>query len=409
MTVTTTPLALTPERQAALDVGELIAGGTFTTVEGTRVGIAQGAIKRAGRDDVLVLVADGPAAAVTTRSTAAAAPCLWTRAQVPGRIRAVVVNSGNANASTGEQGRRDAEAMAEAVADVLGTQKDAVLVCSTGVIGVPMPMDRVLPAVRAAAGALGTDGHRAARAILTTDLVAKEAACRVGEVMVGGIAKGSGMIHPNMGTMLGFVATDAIVSAEALQALTERVTDLTFNAVTVDGDMSTNDTLIVQSTGLGVRCEPGTAAFADLETALVRVCRSLARAIAQDGEGASHLLTLIIEGCADDATAREAARAVGRSPLVKTAIHGRDANWGRIVGALGAAGVPGLEQLDLDLAGIPVLRAGRPLRFDEEAARAALTEFEVVIHARLPGPGFGVAWACDLTNDYIRINADYRS
>ncbi len=401
----------TPLVALSLPLPALLPGGTYTSVAGARVGVAQGAIKRAGRDDVVVFVAEGPTAAVTTRSTAASAPCLWTRARVPARRVAAVVNSGNSNASTGAQGHRDAAAMAAEVAQVLGCSPDDVLVCSTGVIGVPMPMDRVLPAVRSAAGALGPDGARAARAILTTDLVPKEAACVAEGVTVGGVAKGSGMIHPNMGTMLAFVATDARVSAEHLQQLTESVADQTFNAVTVDGDTSTSDTLIVQATGLGPAAEPGTAAWRGLEAALTAVCRHLARAIARDGEGAEHLLTVIVEGVGSDALARDAARAVARSPLVKTAVHGRDANWGRVVGALGAAGVPDLHTLSLDLAGIPVLRDGQPVAFDEAAAREALGADEVVIHARLPGggPGRGEAWGCDLTAGYVRINADYRS
>lgn len=399
-----------PLPPVSFDLAPLLAGGTYTTVAGTRVGIAQAAIKRAGRDDVVVLVAEGPTAAVTTRSTAASAPCLWTRARVPGNCTAVVVNSGNANASTGAQGHTDTQAMARAVAETLGCSENAVLVCSTGVIGVPMPMERVLLGVRAAASALGTDGDRAAKAILTTDLVDKQAACRVGEVTVGGIAKGSGMIHPDMGTMLGFVATDARVDGSVLQALVEAITERTFNAVTVDGDVSTSDTLIVQSTGLGVVAAPGSQALSDLERALEAVCTSLARAIARDGEGAEHLVTVVVEGLASDEAARQAARAVARSPLVKTAIHGRDANWGRVVGALGAARVPGLDALDLDLAGLPVLRGGRPIPFDETAARQALSASEVVIHARLPsGAGRGVAWGCDLTAGYVSINADYRS
>lgn len=408
----TTPLAeIAPLTPPEARLSPLLPNGTYTSVPGTRVGVAQGAIKRAGRDDVVVFVAEGATAAVTTRSTAASAPCLWTRARVPARRVAAVVNSGNANASTGRQGHLDAAAMAQAVAEVLGCAADDVLVCSTGVIGVPMPMARVLPAVRAAAAHLGSDGPRAARAILTTDLVPKEAACVDSGVTVGGVAKGSGMIHPNMGTMLAFVATDARVDPAALQTLTEAIADETFNAVTVDGDTSTSDTLIVQSTGLGPEARPGTAAWSGLERGLRAVCRHLARAVARDGEGAEHLLTVIVEGLPTDQAAREAARCVARSPLVKTAVHGRDANWGRVVGALGAAGVPGLDTLDLDLAGIPVLRAGQPVRFDEDAAHEALGRDEVVIHARFPGdaPGVGVAWGCDLSAGYVRINADYRS
>jgi glutamate N-acetyltransferase/amino-acid N-acetyltransferase len=217
------------------------------------------------------------------------------------------------------------------------------------------------------------------------------------------------MIHPDMATMLAFLATDARVSPPHLQALLSRVADRTFHQVTVDGDTSTNDTVVLQATGLGPEARPGTDAFGALESALTEVARRLARAIARDGEGATRLLTVTVEGLADDAAARRAARAVARSPLVKTAVHGRDPNWGRVVGALGAAGVPGLDRLDLDLAGVPVLRAGRPIGFDEAAASDALGAEEVVVSARFPGPGRGEAWGCDLTEGYVRINASYRT
>lgn len=383
-------------------------GGTFTDIAGTQAGVAQGAIKRAGRDDVVVLVAPGSAAAVTTRSTAAAAPCLWTRALVPGRAHAVVVNAGNANASTGVQGERDVRVTAAAAAQALGCAASEVLICSTGVIGVPMPMDRLVTAVVAAAQDLGPHGHRAARAILTTDLVPKEALVQVGDVRVAGIAKGSGMIHPDMATMLAFLATDAAVEPALLQEVLAAAVRRTFNAVTVDGDMSTNDTVTLHATGRGVEVRRGDPAEGALRDAVESVCLRLARAIARDGEGADHLVEVLVEGTADEATAMAAARAVARSPLVKTAIHGRDPNWGRIVGALGAAGVP-LGGLDLDLAGVPVLRDGAPLPFDEAGASAALEAPDVQIHARLPGPGLGWAWGCDLSERYVHINADYRS
>ena len=401
----TRPLPL-PEMPAP----PLLPGGTLTDVTGVRVGVTQGAIKAAGRDDVVVIVAPGAVAAgVTTRSTAAAAPCVWTRSRVPGPIQAVVVNSGNANAVTGAQGVADTAATAQAAADALGCSPDEVLVCSTGVIGVPMPMQRLLPAVAAACAGLGRDGARAARAIMTTDTVAKEAAARVDGVTVGGFAKGSGMIHPDMATMLAFVATDAAVAAQDLQSLTAAVAHETFNAVTVDGDTSTNDTFLVLATGHGPTAAPGSPAFAALASALRAVAGELARAIARDGEGATTLITVLVQGLESDDAARTAARAVARSPLVKTAVHGRDANWGRVVGALGAAGVPALDRLDLDLAGVPVLRGGVPVPVDEAAATLALSADEVIIHARLPGPGLGRAFGCDLTDGYIRINADYRS
>jgi glutamate N-acetyltransferase/amino-acid N-acetyltransferase len=386
----------------------LLPGGTYTSVPGTRIGVGQAAIKKKNVDDVVVLVAAGSAAGVTTLSTAASAPCLWTRSQLPGSCHAVVVNSGNANAATGSQGVADARAMAEAVAGVLGCEATQVLVASTGVIGVPMPMDRVIPAVQSATRELTADGHRAAQAILTTDLVAKEAAVCVDGMTIGGLAKGSGMIHPNMGTMLAFLATDVSAPAAALQTLVEEMCERTFNAVTVDGDTSTSDIFTLQTTNQGRSIQPGTAEWASFTSGLYSVCRHLARAIARDGEGATRLLTVQVEGLSDT-DARVAARAVARSPLVKTAVHGRDANWGRVVGALGAAGVPGLDRLDLDLCGIPVLRRGTPVAFDEDVATQSMGADEVVIYAKLPGSGFGEAWGCDLSAGYVSINADYRS
>jgi len=269
-------------------------------------------------------------------------------------------------------------------------------------------MDRLLPAVKNAASELNASGRDAALAIMTTDTFFKETACQVGEITVGGIAKGSGMIHPNMATMLGFLATDVQVAPEHLQHLITEVSDATFNAITVDGDMSTNDTLTIQATGEGVLVEPGNEHWCHFEQAVYTVCRHLAREIARDGEGAEHLIECVVEGL-EESRARHVAREVIRSPLVKTAIHGKDANWGRIVGALGAVGVESLDALDLDVAGIPVLRNGQPVTVDEEAATLALGEQEVRIHVRLPGAGIGRAWGCDLTAGYVRINADYRS
>ena len=381
----------------------------WADIAGATVGVARAGLYAGARDDVALLVAPGVAAAVTTRSTAAASSCRWTRARVPGPVHALVVNAGNANAATGPEGAAATRAMAEAVSSALGCPTDQVLVCSTGVIGVPLPIELVSGGIARAAGALGAPGLSAARAIMTTDTAPKEAGALVDGVAVAGIAKGSGMIHPDMATMLAFVVTDADVDAAPLQALVESVTARTFNAVSVDGDMSTNDTFVVQATGRGRRAEPGTPAWTALAVALEQVCRELARAIASDGEGASRLLTVEVCGLVDDATARAAARAIARSPLVKTAVHGCDPNWGRVVGALGAFGVPDLDSLDLDFAGTAVLRGGRPVVLDEASATAAMEADEVIIRAALPGPGRGTAWGCDLSAGYVAINADYRS
>ncbi|MCB9762131.1 MAG: bifunctional glutamate N-acetyltransferase/amino-acid acetyltransferase ArgJ [Alphaproteobacteria bacterium] len=400
----TAPLDLPP--RPTLPLSE----GGWGDVPGARCGVAAGRIKAtADRDDVVVLHAPGVAAAVTTASTAAAAPCLWTRARVPGPVEAVVVNAGNANAATGARGEADCADTAATVAAALSCDPDAVLVCSTGVIGVPLPMERLLPAVRQAVDTLGEPGARAARAILTTDLVPKEVLIRHEGVTVGGMAKGSGMIHPGMATMLAFLVTDAQVPPGPLQDLLTAVTARTFNAISVDGCMSTNDTLILQSTGLGPVRAPGAPGWAGFARAVEVAAAELARAIARDGEGATTLIEAVVAGTPSDAAAREGARAVVSSHLLKAAIAGRDPNWGRVVGALGAAGIPDLEHLDLDFAGVPALRDGQPVDWDEAAASAALDAPEIRIACRLPGPGLGRAWGCDLTEQYVRINADYRS
>lgn len=385
-------------------------------VPGLRVSTACGSVKHPGRTapDVVVIAADGPvsAAGLTTTSTAAAAACRWTRARVPGRRRALVVNSGNANAATGSQGEADNAALASAAAAVLACSADDVLVCSTGVIGVPLPMDRLLPAVRTAAGRTRTDpctGPEAAQAICTTDTVVKRAFTTTGSVSVGGMAKGSGMIHPGMATMLGFLATDAAVDPVDLQQLLASACALSFHQVSVDGDQSTNDTVVLLATGDGPVLEPGSAGWRDLEAGVVAVARDLARQIAADGEGARTLLTVRVTGGPTDAAARQWARTVASSSLVKAAVHGQDPNWGRVVGALGQAGAVGLDALDLDLAGVAVMRAGRPVAFDEAPVSEALGGAEVVFEIRLPGTGRGEAWGCDLSAAYVSINADYRS
>jgi glutamate N-acetyltransferase/amino-acid N-acetyltransferase len=297
--------------------------------------------------------------------------------------------------------------MAEAAANALGCPTDSILVCSTGVIGVPLPIEQVREAIREAASNLNGSTIEAARAIMTTDTVEKMAGAACEQFRVAGFAKGSGMVHPNMGTMLAFLVTDAAIAPHDLQTCLERVTERTFNCVTVDGDTSTNDTVILQATGRGAFLkDDGLERF---EALLGETCQTLAKAIARDGEGASRLLEVRVKGCACDSEARDAARAVARSPLVKTAVYGCDPNWGRIVAALGAEGVPGLDDVSVDVAGMSLVSGGAPLPFDEKLASQAMRVQEVAIEIALPGPGAGVAWGCDLTGEYVRINAEYRS
>ena len=405
-------------------------GWGVTEPAGFRAGGLHCGIKKR-KPDLGWIVADAPCAAagVFTRNRVHA-PCVdLTRASLEagGRLQAVVCNSGNANVCTPRAAADAAEIQALA-AQALGIPARWVAVAQTGVIGAPMPMEAVraglarLPAVTSAAG-----GGAFAEAILTTDTRTKQwgALCRLpgaggpegdepGRVVrIGGAAKGSGMIHPQMATMLAFLTTDAAVEPGALQQLLREVTDRTFNTVTVDGDTSTNDMVLVLASGRagGAPLAPGRPGWETFAAALEAVCDRLAREIAADGEGATRLITVTVEGAPDDAAARRIARTVAGSPLVKAAVHGADANWGRILAAAGRAGVdidPG--RVDIDLGPLPVCRGGLGVPFDEAAATAYLRSPEVVIHLRLGlGEGRGRAYGCDLSPDYVHINASYRT
>lgn len=403
------PLPYSPPAKA-----ERIPYGTLTEIAGIQVGVAAAGIRPSGGLDLLVLSHPGAAVAgVTTRSTAVAAPCKWTRSLLPGFADALVVNAGNANAATGTQGEADAKATAERAAAALGTTPERVLLASTGVIGRMMPMDKVFAGVDAACAALRPHaGHAAACAILTTDSGPKEVAFQAGGVKVAGIAKGAGMIHPNMATMLSFIATDAKVAPEHLQAILKPAVDRSFNALSVDGDSSTNDTVVLIATGKGAELAPGAPGWAELVLALESTCTHLAQAIAADGEGATTLIEAVVEG-PSESEGRALARAVVKSNLVKAAVHGRDPNWGRIVGALGQAQAHGLDALNLDIGGVPVVREGQPLPLESEKVAQAMQQPQLRLHIQLPAdpsaPGLARAWGCDLSAEYVRINADYTS
>lgn len=386
-------------------------------------GVSAG-LKPSGAPDLALLRACGPAvgAAVFTRNLVQAAPVLYDRelmARNASGLRAVVVNSRNANACTGEPGLRDARRMAEVTAEALGLPAEAgVFVMSTGVIGVPMPMDKIEAGIRQAASALTAGGVAdAALAIMTTDTHPKTA-CRTVEVdgvpiTVGGIAKGAGMIHPDMATMLGVVLTDAPVRAEVLDGMLHRCVETSFNAISVDGDTSTNDTCLVLSSGVAP-CPPlegDDARSAAFEGLLREVLEDLARQIAFDGEGASHKITLTVTRAGSPAHARRIGRTIATSPLVKTALSAADPNWGRILAAAGRAGVPlDPSRCSLMFGDVQVLRDGLPTGFDEERASAILAAEHVAIHLDAGGAeGTGVVWTCDLTHDYVTINADYRT
>ena len=390
---------------------------------GFRGGVAAAGIRGDGdetRTDVAVIRSDTPAAAagVFTRNTVKAAPVvisqLTLRRGTP--ISAVVVNAGNANACTGAQGFRDALVMCTTAGDALDLDPSDVLVCSTGVIGRPMPMDRVVRGIRAAVLSMSPSaGGDVARAIMTTDTVAKvaEATFVAGAVTytIGGTAKGAGMLHPDMATLLAFITTDAPIDAVLLQPVLSRVTDSTFNCVTVDGDTSTNDTCILLANGAagGAMFTAGSSALADFEAALLQVCNSLAEQLVADAEGATRHFRVAVNGAADAGQARVAARVVAQSSLVKTAIHGGDPNWGRIVAALGRSGATfTLDRCRVAIGGLVVFDRGAPGPVDGERIRAALAHprLDIVIDLGA-GDGSGHAWGCDLSADYVRINADY--
>ena len=367
-----------------------------------------------GRLDLALVVSDSPAAAagVFTQNRVAAAPVQVCRQRLPrADARGVVVCSGNANACTGEQGLADARRMAELAARQIGCDPDQVLVASTGVIGRPLPMGVFETGVPAAARQLGTDAahfEAAATAILTTDTRIKTASRQVGRYIVAGFAKGAAMIGPNMATMLGFVLTDAPARPADLHALLRSAVADSFNCISVEGHTSTNDTVLILANGAGR--PPAGSQLDEFGVAVREVGADRARAIAADAEGATHLVTIDVEGCRTDADAKRIARKVAESALVKTAIYGADPNWGRFVSAAGYAGIEFAEtDLSLWMGPFELYRAGAPLPFDPKAASAYLKDNREV-HLQLKftlGSGKCRFYTCDLTTEYVRLNADY--
>jgi len=393
--------------------------GGATAPVGFRAGGASCGVRGSGGPDLGLLVSERPcdAAAVFTRNAFKGAPLGVTREAVEaGGLRAVVVNSGNANAATGSRGAEDAYAMQGAVGEALGVQAGRVAVASTGVIGEHLPMDRVTSGIREASAGLSGDGTPFAEAILTTDARTKEAAVQVEAggktVTVGGTAKGSGMIHPNMGTMLAFLTTDAAVEPGCLQETLNRATNRSFNRVTVDGDTSPSDMALLLANGAAGN-EPLTTASADfpaLSEAVEAVTRTLAKEIARDGEGATRLVEVVVEGAESEELAAALAKSVVGSNLVKAAVFGEDANWGRVLTAMGYAGVPfDPDGLELWFGPVKVFE-GAPVLHETAEANAALATGEVRITARLgEGGASATAWGCDLSYEYVRINGSYRT
>jgi glutamate N-acetyltransferase / amino-acid N-acetyltransferase len=405
-------------KDTAIGINTLPRGATAP--EGFVGGGVVCGIRNSGRRDLGLLFSEHEctSAAVFTRNIVKGAPLFVTRKAVEGgAVRAVVANSGYANAATGQKGLEDAYEMQALAAKVLGIVAGEVAVASTGVIGEHLPMDRISSGIEAAAAELGRAGGGFAEAILTTDTRTKEIAVQVEvggkTVTVGGTAKGSGMIHPNMGTMLAFLTTDAAVEKKCLQETLSVATDRTFNRVTVDGDTSPSDMAVLFANGAAGN-EPLTAnspdypAFAD---AVEEVARELAKEIARDGEGATRLVEVVVEGAEDEVSAATLARAVVGSNLVKAAAYGEDANWGRVLTAMGYSGARfDPDTVELWFGSIKVFGEGEPVAHEEAEANAVLSTSEAKITARLnEGSASATAWGCDLTYEYVTINGSYRT
>ncbi len=374
------------------------------------------------KKDIAMIVSDVPAtvAGVFTLNKTQAAPILVDKAQLKrsSLCSAIVVNSGNANACTGERGLNDAWQMVRTTAEVLGVPEEHVLVSSTGVIGQYMPMDKVIPAIGELAKMLSRSGNKdAAEAIMTTDTYPKEVAVQftlgASTVTIGGVAKGSGMIAPNMATMLAFISTDVAISQQLLTKALQSANNRSFNRITVDGDMSTNDQVLVLANGLAKNAPFGenSEEYQLFSAALEYVMIKLAKMIARDGEGATKLIEIQVKGARSEEEAAQAARAVANSNLVKTALHGADANWGRILAAVGYSGIEfNPDIVEISFNDLPILKKNYEIVLDEEKAKAILEQENVIVTIDLnQGNQFARFWTCDLTKEYVHINASYRS
>ena len=396
-----------------------IVEGTVTSPRGFRAGAARAGIKTGEGDnlDLGVLSADKTtvAAGVFTSNEVKAAPVILCQERLSrSRPRAIIVNSGCANACTGQKGMADAQEMAALAARRLGIEAEEVLVASTGVIGVPLPMGLI----RSAVGSLSVSsegGHDFARAIMTTDTFAKEVAMAVEldgrRVTIGAVAKGAGMIHPRMATLLCFVTTDAAIEDSLAARMLKEAVDVSFNMISVDGDTSTNDTVLLFASGLAGN-KPLQANLAEAQvfrSALVEICTHLAKCVARDGEGATRMIELRLEGAASESEARLAARAVVSSSLVKAAVHGADPNWGRILAAVGASGASvDQTRIDLRMGDHPILKAGVAIDCDVEAVWDVPCRNEVPLTLNLNlGSGAATAWGCDLSEEYVTVNSAY--
>src|SRR5690625_4361995 len=395
--------------------------GTITTPAGFSVAGLHSGVKRK-RNDLGIIYCETLAdvAAVFTTNVIQAAPLKVTKEGLAkeGKLRALIVNSGNANACTGEQGEQDARTMRDETAKQFNLLPEHVAVSSTGIIGLAMPMDKIIPHIKQLKPEATTASAAAFNeSMLTTDTVKKstcyEAMIANKRVTMAGAAKGSGMIEPNMATMLSFITTDINIESTVLQKALQEITKQTFNCITVDGDTSTNDTALIMASGLANNdsLTPAHEDWPIFISLLRHTCEDLAKLIARDGEGATKLIEVKVNGAQDDEEAIKVAKSVVGSSLVKTAVYGTDANWGRMIAAVGYSGAhihP--ETIDLSIGPIPLLKDSQPLEFSEKEATAYLENEEIIITIQLHvGEGNGKAWGCDLTYDYVQINASYRS
>ena len=394
----------------------------ITAPKGFKASGIKAGIKKSGKEDVAIIYSTVPAstAALFTTNAMAAAPVIVSRRNVEkGKISAIVVNAGCANACTGEQGLKDAEAMVQKTAELLKINAEEVLVASTGIIGVTLPMDKVEAGIKKAVNALSEEGHNNARhAIMTTDTFPKSVAIDFNfgdaKITMAGMTKGSGMIHPNMATMLAFLTTDAAITPEMLKlALTEAV-NVSFHMISVDGDSSTNDMVAIMANGLAgnkLIDSPDMPEFINFSIALKEVCIVLAKMIARDGEGATKFLEVTVKGATSFADAKKAAMTIAKSPLVKTAFFGQDPNWGRILCAVGyseAEVVP--EKTSLDIGGIKIVDGGLSVSFDEKALRDIMAEHDITVTVDLGlGEAEATVWTCDLSYGYVKINGEYHT
>lgn len=398
---------------------EAKAGVTFP--QGFKAAGVQAGIKKSGNLDVAVIYTEKEAvvAGTFTQNAVAAAPVYASKRVVAtGTAHAIAANAGCANACTGEQGDKDAAAMQEITAVALGCQPDDVIVASTGVIGVPLPMDKMEHGLKKAVSELSADGsENAGNAIITTDTYSKAGSTEIKlggkKVRFGFIAKGSGMIQPNMATMLCFITTDAAIAQPLLQKALSEVVNVTFNMISVDGDMSTNDMVVVLANGAAGNA-PITSENADYETfkaTLLELCTGIAQRIAADGEGATKFLTVHVTGTKTYADAKTIAFSVAKSPLVKTAFFGEDPNWGRVICAVGYAGVPMNPQTTVvKFGGIPVYAHGVGAACDEEALRQVMAAHDIVIDIDMgAGSEEATVWTCDFSYEYVKINGEYHT